>query len=216
MLCVVALDVGAFSHATESLSSASRGSRVSSPQSAAASDTAFARAEDASFESSQGYSPASTAQRLDFAPFLPFFSNANSSSAFCTTRGMSASRTFRRAMNSAFPPRRMSVPRPAMLVEMVTAARRPLWATISASRSTFSGLAFSSSYGMPSSLRSSAICSERSTEVVPTSVGRPSWCMRLISVRTAFHLPFSERKTTSWLSSRSTGRLVGTTWTERS
>jgi hypothetical protein len=34
-------------------------------------------------------------------------------------------------------------PRPAMLVEMVTAPLRPLCATISLSRSTFSGLAFS-------------------------------------------------------------------------
>ena len=47
-------------------------------------------------------------------------------------------------MNSALPPRMMSVPRPAMLVAIVTAARRPLCATISLSRSTFSGFAFSS------------------------------------------------------------------------
>lgn len=49
------------------------------------------------------------------------------------------------AMYSGLPPSRMSVPRPAMLVEMVTAPLRPLCATISDSRSTFSGLAFSSS-----------------------------------------------------------------------
>ncbi len=40
-----------------------------------------------------------------------------------------------RVMNSALPPSRMSVPRPAMLVAMVTMPRRPAWATISASRS---------------------------------------------------------------------------------
>ena len=45
------------------------------------------------------------------------------------------------------------MPRPAMLVAMVTAPRRPLCATISDSRSTFSGLAFSSSYGMPAGRR---------------------------------------------------------------
>ena len=40
-----------------------------------------------------------------------------------------------RAMNSGLPPSTMSVPRPAMLVEIVTRPRRPAWATISASRS---------------------------------------------------------------------------------
>jgi len=34
-----------------------------------------------------------------------------------------------------FPPSRMSVPRPAMLVETVTAFLRPAWATMDASRS---------------------------------------------------------------------------------
>src|SRR5437016_3669761 len=43
----------------------------------------------------------------------------------------------------------MSVPRPAMFVEMVTAEMRPAWATISASRATFSGLALSSSCRVP-------------------------------------------------------------------
>ena len=38
-------------------------------------------------------------------------------------------------MNSALPPSRMSVPRPAMLVETVTAPLRPACATMSASRS---------------------------------------------------------------------------------
>ena len=47
-------------------------------------------------------------------------------------------------MYSELPPSRMSVPRPAMLVAMVTAPLRPDWATVSDSRSTFSGLAFSS------------------------------------------------------------------------
>ena len=49
-------------------------------------------------------------------------------------------------MNSGLPPRRMSVPRPAMLVAMVTAPLRPDCATISDSRWTFSGLALRSSY----------------------------------------------------------------------
>ena len=39
------------------------------------------------------------------------------------------------AANSALPPSTISVPRPAMLVAMVTMPSRPAWATISASRS---------------------------------------------------------------------------------
>ena len=45
------------------------------------------------------------------------------------------------------------MPRPAMLVEMVTEPLRPLCATISASLCTFSGFAFSSSYLMPACAR---------------------------------------------------------------
>ena len=43
-------------------------------------------------------------------------------------------------MNSGLPPRMMSVPRPAMLVAIVTPALRPAWATISASRSWYLAL----------------------------------------------------------------------------
>lgn len=80
-------------------------------------------------------------------------------------------------MNSGFPPNRMSVPRPAMLVAMVTAPRRPDCATISDSRSTFSGLAFSSSNGMSFAASSSASASLFSTLVVPTRTGRPCLCL---------------------------------------
>ena len=45
------------------------------------------------------------------------------------------------AMVSGLPPRRMSVPRPAMLVAIVTDPERPAWATMSASRSSLPGLA---------------------------------------------------------------------------
>jgi hypothetical protein len=55
--------------------------------------------------------------------------------------GIRSSRNFNFAINSAFPPRMISVPRPAIFVAIVTAPRRPLWATISASLSTFSGFA---------------------------------------------------------------------------
>ena len=43
----------------------------------------------------------------------------------------------------------ISVPRPAMLVAMVTEPLRPAWATISDSRSTFSGRALRILWGMP-------------------------------------------------------------------
>jgi hypothetical protein len=57
-------------------------------------------------------------------------------------RGIRNSRNLSLAMNSALPPRMMSVPRPAMFVAIVTDPNRPLWETISASLSAFSGLAF--------------------------------------------------------------------------
>src|SRR5262249_49732797 len=70
---------------------------------------------------------------------------------------------------SGLPPSRMSVPRPAMLVAMVTAPWRPAWATISASRSWY--LALSTSWRMPRFLRSDDSRSDFSIEMVPTSTG---------------------------------------------
>ena len=72
---------------------------------------------------------------------------------------------------SGTPPRMMSVPRPAMLVAMVTAPKRPAWATISASRSWY--FAFSTTCLMPSLFRRVERCSDFSMEMVPTSTGRP-------------------------------------------
>jgi hypothetical protein len=74
----------------------------------------------------------------------------------------------------------MSVPRPAMLVAMVTAPGRPAWATISAS-----GVLL----GVEHLVRQLAPCqqpessSEFSIEVVPTSTGWPrSWQSRMSSM----------------------------------
>ena len=67
----------------------------------------------------------------------------------------------------------MSVPRPAMLVAMVTAPGRPACATICASRSCC--LAFSTSCAMPCFFSRPASSSELSMEVVPTSTG----CLRV-------------------------------------
>ena len=132
-----------------------------------------------------------------------------------TIIGNRTSLTLSLAMKSAFPPRRMSVPLPAMLVEMVTAPSLPLCATISLSLWTFSGLAFSSWYEIPSPSSCSASRSLSSTEVVPTRTGLPVLCILRISIITAFHFPFSDRKTTSGLSVLRLGLFVGTTDTSR-
>mmetsp|Transcript_8499 Transcript_8499/g.26285 ORF Transcript_8499/g.26285 Transcript_8499/m.26285 type:complete len:232 (-) Transcript_8499:1236-1931(-) len=217
---VVASSVGARSHATLSRSSASSASRLLPPHASAALATAASRSAAVSALSSHGKSLGLTAHLspVDAADaFLratePFFSKAISSSPTATTAGMSMERTMRRAMNSGLPPSRMSVPRPAMLVAMVTAPRRPPCATISDSRSTFSGLALSSSCGMLSSESLRLRPSLSSTLVVPTSTGRPFLCMRSTSVITAFHLAVTDLNTTSWLSSRERVRLGGTTTT---
>src|SRR5438874_2022154 len=67
-------------------------------------------------------------------------------------------------MNSGLPPRSTSVPRPAMLVEMVTAPLRPAWATISASRMWY--LALSTVCTMPFCLSMCDSTSDFSTEMV--------------------------------------------------
>ena len=72
---------------------------------------------------------------------------------------------------SGTPPRMMSVPRPAMLVAMVTAPKRPAWATISASRSWY--FAFRTTCLIPAFFRSVERCSDFSMEMVPTRTGRP-------------------------------------------
>ena len=72
---------------------------------------------------------------------------------------------------STLPPSTMSVPRPAMLVAMVIIFGRPAWATMSASRACC--LAFSTWCGSFSLVSSSAMISEFSIEVVPTSTGWP-------------------------------------------
>ncbi len=79
----------------------------------------------------------------------------------------------------------MSVPRPAMLVAMVTCPARPASATTWASN--WCCLAFSTLCLMPRSLSMRLSSSEISTEVVPTSTGRPSPTSRTISSMTALY-----------------------------
>jgi len=85
----------------------------------------------------------------------------------------------------------MSVPRPAMLVAIVTAPARPAWAMISASRSTFSGLALSRLWGISCSASRAESTSDFSTDVVPTSTGRPCLWISAVSWATARHLAIS-------------------------
>ena len=75
---------------------------------------------------------------------------------------------------SGLPPSTMSVPRPAMLVAIVTIRGRPAWITISASRACC--LALSTWCGRPSFASIVEMSSEFSMEVVPSSTGWPrSW-----------------------------------------
>jgi len=71
------------------------------------------------------------------------------------------------------------VPRPAMLVAIVTAFSWPACATISASRSWF--LALRTAWGIPFFLRSFDRRSDFSTETVPTRTGCPFWWQAPIS-----------------------------------
>ena len=87
------------------------------------------------------------------------------------------------------------MPRPAMLVAMVTAPLRPAWATIGASFSW--NLALSTSCLMPRRLSISARTSLFSTLVVPTSTGRPASVISTISSMSALNLAFSVRNTRS-------------------
>ncbi len=82
----------------------------------------------------------------------------------------------------------MSVPRPAMLVAMVTEPMRPASATISAS--ILWCLAFSTLWFMPRRRSSRLSSSLTSTVVVPTSTGRPSLCSRSTSSTMALYFSF--------------------------
>ena len=114
-----------------------------------------------------------------------------------------------RAMNSELPPSRISVPRPAMFVEMVTIPSRPACATISASRSW--NLAFSTTCFTPFFCKIADSRSLFSIDVVPTSTGCPFSCSSAMLSATALYFSFSVRKTTSGFSSLRIGLLVGMT-----
>ena len=93
------------------------------------------------------------------------------------------------AIASGLPPSRMSVPRPAMLVEMVTEPGRPAWAMMSASLAWC--LALRTLCLMAALVSSRWTSSDRSTDAVPTSTGRPASTISWISAITASNLSAS-------------------------
>mmetsp|Transcript_61217 Transcript_61217/g.120104 ORF Transcript_61217/g.120104 Transcript_61217/m.120104 type:complete len:328 (-) Transcript_61217:1152-2135(-) len=113
------------------------------------------------------------------------------------------SRTRSLAIRPELPPRRMSVPLPAMLVATVTAPSLPACATTSPSLSTFSGFAFSTlnclaaASGPNLAAILSASASLSSTELVPTKTGLPLLAALATSDTTALTLAAEVLYTTS-------------------
>ena len=100
-----------------------------------------------------------------------------------------------------------------MLVEIVTEAGRPACAMISASRSAASAFAFSTRWGTWSSSSFSENASVDSTDVVPTSTGRPSLLIASSSCSAAFDLPRTFLYTDVGTSARAVGSTGGTSRT---
>ena len=101
-----------------------------------------------------------------------------------------------------------------MLVEIVTAPKRPACATISASRSCC--FAFSTLWRMPRFSSFAESISLVSIAIVPTSTGWPRLWHSSMSSTTALHFSLFVLYTTSSWSLRIIGRWVGTTTTSRS
>ena len=106
----------------------------------------------------------------------------------------------------------MSVPRPAMLVAIVTACSAPACAMIVASCSW--KRAFSTECFTPRLVSSSLSSSLFSMLTVPTSTGCPRVRASSISAATASNFSRPVRYTSSSPSFRTTGTLVGTSTTE--
>ena len=94
-------------------------------------------------------------------------------------------------MTSGLPPSRMSVPRPAMFVAMVTAPTRPACAMMCASRSWF--FALSVSCLMPRLSKRRESFSELSMDTVPMRQGWPLALRAATSSATALNLASTVR-----------------------
>ena len=108
-------------------------------------------------------------------------------------------------------PSLISVPRPAMLVAIVTVELWPAFATMSAS--FWCNFAFRTLCWILRKVSILLNISEISTEVVPTSTGRPAWTIFSISSMTALYFSRLVLYTRSFMSIRAIGRLVGITTT---
>ena len=104
-------------------------------------------------------------------------------------------------------PSLMSVPRPAMLVAIVTAPRWPALATISASLAWF--FAFKTLCGIPSRSSNWDNNSDVSTATVPIKIGWPFSWSSLTKATTAINLERKLGYNKSGSSIRCTGRFVG-------
>ena len=112
---------------------------------------------------------------------------------------------------SKLPPRTISVPRPAILVAIVTAPGRPASATTSASRSCC--FALSTLWLMPRRLSSADKSSELSIDAVPTNTGWPRSMQSTTSSTMALYFSGNVRNIRSLRSSLTIGLCVGTTTT---
>mmetsp|Transcript_12226 Transcript_12226/g.22251 ORF Transcript_12226/g.22251 Transcript_12226/m.22251 type:complete len:299 (-) Transcript_12226:1051-1947(-) len=175
---------GPFSKASLSLVSASSSVCDSGPQTWTAMSLVSCSCCSADGERSQG----NRDSVLTLQESLVSGRTRSTPSSRLTIAGISTSFTLILAMLSAFPPRRISVPLPAMFVAIVTAPFLPLWATISDSLSMFSGLALRTSCLTPICCSSWDRPSLDWTDVVPMRIGLPDLCSVAISLATAFHL----------------------------
>ena len=89
------------------------------------------------------------------------------------------------ARYSGLPPRRISVPLPAIFVAIVTAPTRPAWAIIYAS--FWWCLAFNTLCFTPTCFKSADINSDFSILMVPTKTGRPILDIFTISSTTSLY-----------------------------
>ena len=147
------------------------------------------------------------ARTFSFSPACSASIRARSSSGWASGSAFRASITF----ISTLPPSWMSVPRPAMLVAIVTAPSLPASATICASASCWR--AFRTLWGTPSFFSISDSSSDFSMLVVPTRIGWPLAWASLIASTTAAFFSVAVRYTRSWSSIRAMPRLVGTSTT---
>ena len=96
-------------------------------------------------------------------------SGRSSSIAFLSSSGLASVPTFFNARCSSEPPNLISVPRPAMLVEIVTAPFEPASPIMKASRAWF--LAFNTSCLIPALLKRAERTSDFSIDTVPINTG---------------------------------------------